>query len=290
MKRIMTSVIIILIVTSCCLNIFAAQESDNYDDLEYLFDNQLTDSEISDLLNENYYNSNISKSDISGYPIMKLREWVFWNISNKPFEEFLSSVRDIEKKYFSSYVIFGEEIIKVRKVVSDDGSVKIGRAPLVTGNAAKEIDAPFYINELSQGKTKIVYDGEIYSIEEIYCFDGTTSQDGIVEYLVTNDGIFVEFFGDIYSEGIVFTEKDFRNLAKKYYSYTTSYNYNYNEHGEPLYGGRISFLDFVEKRPDREVTPTNNILIICIVCGVAVVIVSTLTIVLSYRKKKVNHT
>ena len=92
-KKILLIFLVSLLMPIVCVNTIAFSSSDdNNGVLAYQFTNQLSDEEKKDLLTEEYYSPSINVDMVKGYPIMKLREEVFWQFADKPFEEFLLKV------------------------------------------------------------------------------------------------------------------------------------------------------------------------------------------------------
>ena len=118
----------------------------------------------------------------------------------------------------------------------------------------------------------MVFEGESCKIENIYCFDSTTSIFGASVYIKTDKGVFVKYYEYAHSQGVVFTETEFRKAAAEYYAFISSYENNYDENGEGL-GGTITFAEFLNSGAHGQTPETGSglapVYIVLIICAAA---------------------
>lgn len=120
--------------------------------------------------------------------------------------------------------------------------VKIGQ-----GQVLKEegTDIPQYVQDIITLSEQVEINGNLSAVTGIYCFDGNNSHNGIIVYIFTPDEALIKYYDHPYAEALLLSEGDFKEYANSYYDYITSYENNYNEFGEPIGGGMLSFKDFI---------------------------------------------
>lgn len=191
---------------------------------------KFSDEELDFLYNEELYTS---KVDTSGRSIVKVYEtFSIWSKCSLPVEEIVALA---ENKGQIKYIVLNDSNTNIRK--SQDGksiSVILGDY----SNAA-------YADDLKKMNSSVEIFGEKYKVLNVYCFDNLSSHSGFLTYFVTDKGVFVKFYENKASMGEWFSEADFVKYGTAYYKHITSYEYNYDEDGNMLYGGSCSFVEYV---------------------------------------------
>ncbi|MBQ7603880.1 MAG: hypothetical protein IJU75_02895 [Clostridia bacterium] len=283
-KRLITlAFAIILVFSSVTMRLVGADYAkEGMDDkIVEIINSQLSQEEYSVLMNVENYKNSLNHDSLQGSPILREYLTVFWEYADATFNEFMSRVMasDSKNQHHFSYVVFGSEVFSVAVLKWEDGSVTIGKA--------RDYDdsIPSIISDIINLQETIEVGGERYTIKNIYCFDGTSSYEGAVLYLVTDSGIFVKYYENENAEGMLFAEDDFRTKAFEYNRYITSYEHNYNEKGEAL-SGFVSFAEYLDHAPTLRNHSADPWKIIIASCAAAVVIAASFVIVRGVGKKK----
>ena len=235
MKKILTLLLVLFINTSMCITSYAADNQQSYnDDLQAVLNEHLDETEYQKLSNKSKHHSSMLDVAFENKPIIKVYNEIFWNVSDLP-------IRDIVKYANLSktvdYIVFDESPLRLRMLNADsDSDYTIG--VFSVGDLSKPVSD---IQKISKSMTIL---DTACIVTNIYFFDGFTSHMGASVYYITTEGNFVKYYKDKLSEGVWFTETDYRYFAAQYYNYLISPENNYNEDGEPV-GGTLSFLDFI---------------------------------------------
>lgn len=287
-KRLTIIIVSFVMAASSGVNTFADNEIRDGESIMdtkiiSIINGQLSDEEISALKTTGIPELALNEQSGSKTSVLRIYNEVFSPNVGEPLETRLAEDAN-EKASFTDYVKLNAAPYVIRMMHDD---VK------TTASIDKERYAsviPTYISDITALSESFVTD-ENCAIEGIYCFDGDTSHQGIAVYLKTDKGVFVRYYETSTSEAILFTEEEFRLKGRAYYDYITSYGYNYNENGEALGGGSISFLTFIQNADNGDGAASDAdsnkkiYFIIGAIISVALLIGGTVFFV----KKKANH-
>lgn len=282
MKRILTLLLVLIISISMCITSYAAdnQQADN-DDLEIILSEQLDEADYQKLSNKNNYDSSIIDITLEGEPIIKVYNEIFWNVSDLPVNDIVE-LADLSKTI--DYIVFEKSPVRLR-MYDLDADYTIGLSPNSTSTKP--------VSDIQKFSNNMTILDTTCTVINIYYFDGFSSHMGASVYYLTTNGNFVKYYKDELSEGVWFTEDDYRRFATQYYDYLTSPENNYDENGEPIGGGTLSFLDFITNEkvaaPDvgenKTVTPapldtqTNDIYWVAGVIILVIIVMSCIVVV-----------
>lgn len=201
--------------------------------------------------NRTLYHENLRDYVLIDKPIVRRCYSTYWDFFANPEKSVEDILEYADGKKVCDYLVFDEEIFMIYKSKEEDNIVIGLYKGLFDENAyglpLEKGKYPQYVLDIRMGSATHEINGEDHIITNVFCFDGTTSYDGIIVYYVTNKGDYVTWYADNYSQGVDFLASEFREYAALYYAELIAYENNYNEKGEPLAGGKISFLDFVNK-------------------------------------------
>ena len=193
---------------------------------------QLNEEEKALLYNKELYESNV---DVENKVIIKVYDTL------TPLSKCMFPIGEIvdwaESIDTITYVVLNENNDKLR-ICNDEKEIRI----VVVNTNYK--DVTFAEDLKSFGGTVEIFN-ETYSVEAVHCFDDLSSHGGFYAYYVTDGGIFVRYYENEFAKGTWFTESDFAKYGTAYYNYITSYEYNYNENGELLYGTVTLFSEYI---------------------------------------------
>ena len=156
------------------------------------------------------------------------------------------------------------------------------------GVSASYNQAPRYIKDIQNLKSTETIDEQTHEIKGIYCFDGSSSYMGTLIYLQTNKGTYVKYYEYPDSEPLLFPENKFIEYGTAYYQYLISYENNYNEFGESLFGGALTFASFIDDYLNNSKAEKQNIqpkIIVITVIGISI-ITGALIITTKFLNKK----
>lgn len=233
MKKILTLFFVLVISISMCITSYASDNIQTDDDLEIILNEQLDEADYQKLSNKNNYDSSIIDVTLEGKPIIKVYNEIYWNVSDLPLNDIVAHA-NLSKTI--DYIVFDNSPVRLRMYESNT-EVKIGSSP----NGVMSMP----VNDIQMLSKDMTILDTTCAVTNIIYFDGFSSHMGASVYYITTNGNFVKYYRNEYSEGVWFTENDYRNFAAQYYGYLTSPENNYNEHGEPIGGGTLSFLDFI---------------------------------------------
>ena len=254
----------VFIIATIPLAVFADDTRHDMDEeIADIIDSRLTEAERVLLSDGSKYSDSLKDVTLDGLPILKVYQ-LHWEYSDKPLDELVAAVDKSDGKLKASfYVVFDEDPYKICVLKKDDGSVLIGKTGALSDTT------PTFFTDIKNLSGEMVFEGESCKIENIYCFDSTTSFFGASVYIKTDKGVFVKYYEYEQSQGVVFTETEFRKAAAEYSAFISSYEYNYDENGEGL-NGTLSFAEFLNsgvhgQKPETgsSLTPVYIVLIVC---------------------------
>ena len=293
MKKILTLFFVLIISISMCITSYAVdnQQADN-DDLEIILNEQLDEADYQKLSNKNNYDSSIIDVTLEGKPIIKVYNQIYWNVSDLPLNDIVAHA-NLSKTI--DYIVFDNSPVRLRMLYESNTKVKIGSSP----NGVMSMP----VNDIQMLSKDMTILDTTCAVTNIIYFDGFSSHMGASVYYITTNGNFVKYYRTEYSEGVWFTENDYRNFAAQYYDYLISPENNYDENGEPIGGGTLSFLDFVsnenitlpnfseDNMPVSSETETPIFGLYWVIAIIAFTIVfesCTVIVILARSKKKIN--
>jgi len=240
---------IFMLIFSASITVHAKSNSASIinEDIANLLKKQFNEHEMEILLTEEYYKTatGMTKEVVANKPILKIHPYIYWELS----DESANTILDLREKTEGRYIIFGEKIEQIG-VGLENGEMKIG---MVTPFEV----IPTYLTDIQNMDVNTEICQTACTVEEIVCFNGLSSRDGVAVYLITDKGTFIKYYRNKTSNAVEFTEEDFKVYAKNYYEYITAYENNYNEKGEPINGGTVDFTDFIKTK--YPYVPNNNI-------------------------------
>jgi len=210
-----------------------------------IFSSQLSSEDLTSLKDASLYESGHVPISIDNQPIMKIYNEIYWACSNTNLNEILLYA---EQSNVFDYVAFNENV-RLRKIVSKE-LISIGFSP--------EKSSLNYTNDIKEMSSNFEIFGRQCQILNIYCFDGFSSHQGASIYFVTDQGTYIKHYENKHSNGIWFEEEQYKKYADEYYNYLISQENNYTENGEPIGGGNLSFISFINKSNNSSGTIVNK--------------------------------
>ena len=232
--------------------------------------------------------------DITNKPILKIFNEDIWSIAHLPLDDIVTTISEKAKTQMETvdYVVFDEN--PIRFSVGDNPNTEDPNDYIVTPSYTYW-DAPFIADVMNLSCTTEVLNIPC-EIEELIAIDRCGAYKGAMLYAITNKGVFVKYYNDQNSEGIWFTEEDFRKYAKVYYE--DSLGKGYNENGDPIDGFSASLLDFIETKYEGEYVASSIVNessndkkefpYLWIAIPVGVVGILSIVAVVIFRKKRLN--
>ena len=231
MKRIFMFLLTATAILALFTNICAAREIEESDKITEIEVAQIIKSQLTDSEKEIFSSS--KDLDLSNEPILKVYREIFWFLADKPLKEIVSKADEYNEAFnYKDYYVLSETPYKI--------SVNQSKVVETVSD-----DIPQYIKDIATLSKQVTVNGKQTDVKGIYCFDEGTSYQGIVVYVMTESEALVKYYENSHAEAQLFSESQFREYAVDYYAYITSYEYNYDENGEPL-SGVLSFKDFVD--------------------------------------------
>lgn len=268
--------------------IYGAEDEENANhiskELEELLNKQLSSEDKQMLNDKDAYKDEILYNAIKDNPVIKVYSNVYWEYSDYKLEEI---IKKAQNKKTEDFYVFSDKIFRI-SIWEADGEISISEID-------EERETPVFIEDLKSldGVTTIC--NKECAMENIICFDGIASHDGIVVYYVTDKGTFVKYYDSYTSQAMTYEEKDFSKYAQEYYKYSTSSKNNYFMDGSPICGD-TSFAYYMENR--EELNADDNILSILLkqnvfwlICGgiLLLVVISEVAASAKRRKNKQNQ-
>ena len=187
--------------------------------------------EHENLLNPSFYDATLSEYNFSEQSVITLHFGLPWWSAHGEIEEMIAEA----KRYFhcpNQYVILGEKPLKISQYINDDG------LPVFSLETIYDT-TPMWISDI---ESAVMYDEQAGTLQNIVCFDGSNRHDGMLVYYVY-DNYFVANYYEYEGKCLVLKEDEFKQYVKEYNDLVTSYEYNFDENGNRLFG-KPSFNDF----------------------------------------------
>ena len=238
MKRVLTFLLTLAVVLTLCASISAEEATESGDLTVSAEITQVMDSLLSD--EEKALFENCEDIDLFDMPIVRVYYHLFWEWADRPTAEHLALADEYETSRGAlEYYVLSAVPYKIR--VLPDKMAQINTS----------YSTPQYLKDICALSGQVMVDEKPSDVTGIYCFDCGSSYFGCVVYIETENGTLVKYYEDRSSEAMLFSESDFRKHAGDYYAYITSYEYNYNEKGEPLGGQSTTFKECLENPPAK---------------------------------------
>jgi len=230
MKHTLTVFFTIILMVALCTNTYAAEFVEKGE--EYM-DTKVAETIESQLSCTEKDAIDSIDNTLSNELLLKIYNEISWFLAGKSPSEMIAEAEKYNKTaMYKDYYVLSDAPYRV----------KIGQ-----GQAFKdeETNAPQYIKDILILPDQVEINGKLSAVTGIYCFDGDNSHSGIIVYILTTSEALIKYYDRPYAEALLFSENDFKAYAKDYYDYIASYENNYNEFGEPIGGGMLSFKDFI---------------------------------------------
>ena len=179
------------------------EESQNPEDI-YVPVFPVSEEEREILYNANNYNSEMNTINFADEPVIKTKLDYWWLYGS--MEECLEAQRGAFR-----YMFMGDEAYEV--LIETDGMVS-----LVDEYALSD---PFIKDLQSSGSNAMVSDKLCY-VYEVICINGCADPiylEGIINWFVTDQGVYVKYYEDAKAEGVVFEVEEFERYRKAYYAF-----------------------------------------------------------------------
>jgi len=176
--------------------------------------------------------------------VIRIYDGVPYNYADKP----LSEIEEIKKTTWFLSCRMIEYLI-----INPDGTAKVmlcsenQNTNEVTIRDNTEDAETEYLEKLLFQKADADFNGNTYRIKRIVAFDSFAEHQGACIYVETTGGIFIQYYSHSQADPVVYTQDEFGKWGKAYSEYLSSEEHNYNEKGEPLYGGNTNFTSFIEQ-------------------------------------------
>ena len=198
--------------------------------------NKKRPSANSEIFNNELYQGSMKEENLTDKTLVKLYYVPVWDFAG--YEP-----ADIEAKFkelggMTSYIVLDDEPYIALIEKSKDGKVTIDKKEYSKSKT--------YVDDIL---TSAVFNTSIATnntgFTDVICFDFDDGIMGTVVYYINGDDTVVMCYNDHYSEGVAYTLTDFQKYGTAYHNYISSYEYNYDENGNPLYGQSLSFNTYV---------------------------------------------
>lgn len=282
-KLVFTAIICISLISLFAVSVSASSINSGDTDL-VKFSSQLSSEQLSLLKNSDLYDDSMSGITVEDQPIVIIYNEMFWNRAEQSLEVMVKELT--EKSILPDYVLLNETSTRIQTLQKSDGQMTIR----VRETYAQDT-LPTYLQDLiSSNGTSCKILGENRTIANVICFDGSSSHQGIAVYYVTDSNdTYVRYYESRTDEAVEFSLADFQKHGVAYNEYITSDEYNYTKDGEPLYGGTVSFVEFIhsditkaDEQPEFPIA-----IVIAISAAFLAAIVALIYII---RKKKITQT
>lgn len=180
----------------------------------------ISSSELDVLYNTEFYGEDMVHVDLSDKMILKTYRGICWENAN------LENQLAFNHQYGTSmfrYMIIGDEPFDV--MISEK---KVSIDETYDENA-------LFLNDFSFVDTNVYIFDRLCHVKEVICFN-SNYMEGILNYIVTNEGTFVKYYEKTQSEAIVFEENDFIIKADAYHAYRIDPETSHDKDGNLLYG------------------------------------------------------
>lgn len=231
MKHTLTVFFTIIFMVTLCTNAYAAESVEGSE--EYM-DTKVAETIESQLSRTEKEYIDAIDNTFSNELMLKVYNEISWLSAAKSPSEMIADGEKInETVIYKEYYVLSNTPYRVR----------IGKGRIWKD---EKTDIPQYVQDILTLTDQVEIKGKLSAVTGIYCFDGSSSHDGIIVYILTPEEALIKYYDLPYAEALVMSEGNFRAYAKDYYDYVTSYEYNYGASGEPIGGGMLSFKGFIE--------------------------------------------
>ena len=293
-KKIVLLAISVLLLFSLVTPVFAATQNTGTEDVTMnktvasIIKNQLTDEEWSDLRNTRKYDDSMKGKRISDQVVLRTYLLLPWNNADKSLPEIIS----LEEEYFNQYAsahfplryLVLDKTPYIAKVTRGDKNIS------VSDDFSSAV--PSYVKDILMLQDHFQIDGENCTLRGIYCFDDSTSHVSreTLVYLDTDKGVFVRYYPDVSSEGVLYSDEEFAQNAVRYYEYRTS---RWNE--EMTVGRGYAFFEYLRDNEielkqlaleQDEPVPAPKTNWVVPVIAVAVIVCGTVALLLIRHKRR----
>lgn len=240
---------------------------------------KISDGEFSVINDKTLYKSDdpviVNDLALDNDRVITIYNGYFFSLADQPLDSIIAEANKLKTVYYALLSEDKDDILLKKTIINEKLSMSSS-----TLDGSKK-----YIQDIENMKKTENILGKERNILSVHCFDGSSSHKGISVYVNTDSGLFVRYYDTKSSDGIWFSEKDYAEYAIAYYEYITSYENNYDENGNPLYGQK-SFLTFVNENKDitESKFPLKTALLIAIPS--AVVLAAVIFFILVLRKKQ----
>lgn len=242
MKKMLTLIITLYLLCMFVISIYAGELNQQSNltidqNISNVLINQLSSNDLIDLKNSELYETDYVLISIDNEPIIKIYNEIYWDRSNASLNEVLLYA---EQATAFDYVALNQNI-RLRKIISNE---------VVSIGYSSEKSSINYIDDIKEITSDFEIHGKRCQILNIYCFDGFSSHQGASIYFITKQGIYIKYYENKYSNGIWLKEEEYKKYSDEYYHYLISKENNFNENGEAINGGNLSFIDFLTDHTD----------------------------------------
>ena len=311
MKKFITLFLVSLLLFTLMASPFGMQasaeeaESDqNWNFVKKVLRDSIDDTTYKELTNNDLYDESLSSYDLTDKPILTVISTIYWDAAAKGVDALIDATKDSGKYY----IVLDETPFKIKEYSNENKtivSMKNDFQPL-----------PIFVKYIKETPTSTEKGG---NLKEILCFDGASSDfQGLIIYCIYENSYVVNKY-NIYSDNPkTFEGEEFEKYAGEYHEYLITHAYD--ENGNRLYGGSISFNEYVEnpdkytidskqngevnysiiaptpdildKALDKEVeaSPLKTIILTCVFIPLAVLLVASVTFIIYRRSKRKNIT
>lgn len=274
MKK-MTVVLLIVVLLCCMLLIPAHADDEDNTPLRDVLINKNTEM-VDDFMDPDLFQESMEGVVWEDQPILFVFTRPLYHCTEMTLDEIL---QDSFQNWSSQIVILHDDPIGISRYKS---KTKIG---------AFDFPVYRYLQDILDGKAIQEFLGEKCHINNVFFFGIHTDNNEHDVLYVTDKGLYVRCYANGSAEPIEYDWDSYCVIARAYHDYISSYEYNFDENGNIIAGGNLSFLEFAENPtkyvPDYGKEPQDNTLTwILAGAGVVAVTATAATILLFRRKRK----
>ncbi len=202
-------------------------ESDTQEILVYTPYDEITDDEWERL---HEYDRSYDHVDLADKTIVK--SYSYAGVTSRPIDEVMS-----QKNIMNSVVIYN---------VLEDGVVLDSDRDGALRENTRDFDQISFFADFKYVNSTIDILNTQCFLYEVISFDGSGVHMGTVNYLITDQGVFVKYYSSPIAEALIFTEDEYRSLAATYENFCRE---DLESERDPtLYGPvySIQFHDFIK--------------------------------------------
>ena len=206
------------------------------DILDVIIDNKPIASD--DIYNSQLYDESLREYTINDKPLVKINYIPIWYHAGESIDDLIKTA---ERTWQETYIVLDKKPFGT--FAKSSGENKI----ICKSNIYDE--TPMFLTDLINSSvlhSKLSPSNISYT--NVLCFDAVKSHQGVVVYYISEENAIVYYYEDYSSNALQFTLGDFQKYGTEYYEYITSYEYNYNKNGEPLYSQGMSFKSYLEEK------------------------------------------